>query len=151
MALSLSNPVYPDGEAARIPFLRAMFKVLLIEDSLLLQELMEGILGEVDGIDYRGCVDSEADALLHMEQFPVELVIIDIELRQGSGIGVLAALQAEPERYGSPLKVVLTNYAHASMQQRCIRLGCDAFYDKSLNTADLVEYIEQAAAARLRF
>ncbi len=125
-----------------------MFKVLLIEDSLLLQELLGGILGEIDGIDYRGAVDGETVALQQMERLPVELVIIDIELRQGSGIGVLAALQAEPERYGSPLKVVLTNYAHASMQKRCIRLGCDAFYDKSLKTAELVEFIEQAAAAR---
>ena len=125
-----------------------MFKVLLIEDSLLLQELLGGILGEIDVIDYRGSVDGEALALQQLKQFPVELVVIDIELRQGSGIGVLAALQAEPERYGSPIKVMLTNYAHASMRQRCVRLGCDAFYDKSLNTVELVEYIELAAAAR---
>lgn len=125
-----------------------MFKVLLIEDSLLLQELLGGILGEIDAIDYRGSVDGEAQALQQLMQFPVELVVIDIELRQGSGIGVLAALQAEPERYGSPIKVMLTNYAHPSMRQRCLRLGCDAFYDKSLNTVELVEYIELAAAAR---
>ena len=125
-----------------------MFKVLLIEDSLLLQELLGGILEEIDAIDYQGSVDGEAHSLQQLEQFPVELVVIDIELRQGSGIGVLAALQAEPERYGSPIKVMLTNYAHASMRQRCVRLGCDAFYDKSLNTGELVEYIELAAAAR---
>lgn len=125
-----------------------MFKVLLIEDSLLLQELLGGILGEIDAIDYRGSVDGEAKALQQLKQFPVELVVIDIELRQGSGIGVLAALQAEPECYGSPIKVMLTNYAHASMRQRCVRLGCDAFYDKSLDTLELVEYIELAAAAR---
>jgi len=125
-----------------------MFKVLLIEDSLLLQELLGGILGDIDAIDYRGSVDGEAKALQHLKQFPVDLVVIDVELRQGSGIGLLAALQAEPERYGSPIKVVLTNYAHASMHQRCVRLGCDAFYDKSLNADELVEYIELAAAAR---
>lgn len=125
-----------------------MLKVLLIEDSLLLQELLGGILVKIDSIDYGGAIYGETEAMQQMERLPIDLVIIDIELRQGSGIGILAALQAEPERYGSPLKVVLTNYAHASMERRCIRLGCDAFYDNSLKTAELVEYIKQAAAAR---
>lgn len=42
----------------------------------------------------------------------------------------MAALQQEPDRYGAPRKVVLTNFAHASMRQRCETLGVDAFFDK---------------------
>ena len=124
-----------------------MLRVLLIEDSLLLQEMLEGILSELEGIEFCGSAEGEAEALRRMEQSPIDLVIIDIELKQGSGIGVLSALQADPERYGTPRKAVLTNHAHQSVRQRCERLGMDAFFDKSLHFNQMVDYLRSAAAS----
>jgi CheY-like chemotaxis protein len=122
-----------------------MLKVFLIEDSALLQELLGGMLSELDGVDFCGCADGEAQALERLAEAPVDLVIIDIELKQGSGIGVLDALQTDSDRYGKPRKVVLTNYAHATMRQRCDRFGMDAFFDKSLHINQLIDYVVDAA------
>ncbi|WP_245538768.1 response regulator [Thiobacillus denitrificans] len=116
-------------------------KVFLIEDSALLQELLAGILGELDGVQFCGSAEGEAEALRKLAENPVDLVIIDIELRQGSGIGVLDALQTDSDLYGNPRKAVLTNYAHASMRQRCERFGMDAFFDKSLHLNQLIDYV----------
>jgi len=125
-----------------------MLKVFLIEDSPLLQELLAGMLSEMDGVEFCGCADGEAEALRRLAANPVDLVIIDIELKQGSGIGVLDALQTDSGRYGKPRKAVLTNYAHASMRQRCERFGMDAFFDKSLHLNDLIDYVVEAANNR---
>jgi DNA-binding NarL/FixJ family response regulator len=122
-----------------------MLKVFLIEDSALLQELLGGMLSELDGVDFCGSADGEAQALQRLAEAPVDLVIIDIELKQGSGIGVLDALQTDSDRYGKPRKVVLTNYAHATMRQRCDRFGMDAFFDKSLHLNQLIDYVVDAA------
>lgn len=122
-----------------------VLKVMLIEDSTLLQELLSGILSDLDGVELCGTVDSEAEALHRMAESPVDLAIIDIQLKEGSGIGVLAALQADPTRYGAPRKVVLTNFAHATMRQRCASLGMDAFFDKSLHINQLIDYVSDAA------
>lgn len=126
----------------------SMLKVFLIEDSLLLQELLGGILGELDGVEFCGCAEGETEALSRLAETPVDLVIIDIELKQGSGIGVLDALQTDSGLYGSPGKVVLTNYAHTTMRQRCDRFGMDAFFDKSMQINQLVEYVNEAAARK---
>jgi DNA-binding NarL/FixJ family response regulator len=122
-----------------------MLKVFLIEDSALLQELLGDILSELEGVEFCGCASGEVQALQQLAEALVDLVIIDIELKQGSGIGVLGALQDDSDRYGKPRKVVLTNYAHATMRQRCDRLGTDAFFDKSLHIDQLIDYVVDAA------
>jgi DNA-binding NarL/FixJ family response regulator len=137
------TPLLADAEQA--PRDSSMLKVFLIEDSALLQELLGGMLSELDGVDFCGSADGEAQALQRLAEAPVDLVIIDIELKQGSGIGVLDALQTDSDRYGKPRKVVLTNYAHATMRQRCDRFGMDAFFDKSLHIDQLIDYVVDAA------
>ena len=116
-------------------------KILLIEDSKLLQELLCGILQELDGIELCGTAEGQSEALQKMAMSPVDMAIIDIQLKEGSGTGVLAALQADPERFGTPRKIVLTNFAHATMRQRCASLGVDAFFDKSLHINQLIDYV----------
>ena len=141
---SLNKTPFP-ADGKRPPGDASLLKVFLIEDSALLQELLGGMLSELDGVDFCGCADGEAQALQRLAEAPVDLVIIDIELKQGSGIGVLDALQTDSERYGKPRKVVLTNYAHATMRQRCDRFGMDAFFDKSLHINQLIDYVVDAA------
>lgn len=120
-------------------------KVFLIEDSALLQELLVDVLGEIKGVELAGCAEGENEALQRLSESPVDVVVIDIELKQGSGIGVLDALRHTPERYGDPRKVVLTNFCYASMRQRCESLGTDAFFDKSLHIDRLIGFVEEAA------
>jgi DNA-binding NarL/FixJ family response regulator len=120
-------------------------KVFLIEDSALLQELLAGMLSELDGVEFCGCADGETAALRQLAENQADLVIIDIELKQGSGIGVLDALQTDSGLYGKPRKVVLTNYSNPSMRQRCERFGMDAFFDKSLHLNELIDYVINAA------
>jgi len=142
---SSSNKTPLPADAERVPRDSSMLKVFLIEDSELLQELLGSMLSELDGIEFCGCADGEAQALQRLAEAPVDLVIIDIQLKQGSGIGVLDALQTDSDRYGKPRKVVLTNFAHATMRQRCDRLGMDAFFDKSLHIDQLIDYVLDAA------
>src|SRR3569833_3464336 len=110
----------------------SMLKVFLIEDSLLLQELLGGILGELDGVECCGCAEGETEALGRLAETPVDLVIIDIELKQGSGIGVLDALQTDSGLYGSPDKVVLAGCARAAGRRRGGRGGGGAGGDEAM-------------------
>ncbi|MBU2640835.1 MAG: response regulator [Gammaproteobacteria bacterium] len=142
---SPNNPPSPTVNANRGGHPSLMLKVFLIEDSPLLQELLAGMLSELDGVEFCGCADGETAALRQLAENQADLAIIDIELKQGSGIGVLDALQTDSGLYGKPRKVVLTNYANASMRQRCERFGMDAFFDKSLHINELIDYVVDAA------
>jgi DNA-binding NarL/FixJ family response regulator len=72
-----------------------------------------------------------------------DLVIIDIFLRTGSGLGVISA--ARRKRPQAAL-VVLSNYATEEMQSRCLASGADRVFDKSRDIDQLVAYCVAVAA-----
>lgn len=139
----MNNPAV-SVQGARRRSAPPLLKVFLIEDSALLRELLGDMLSELEGVELCGSAEGEAEAMRQLALTQVDLVIIDIELKQGSGIGVLDTLQTDSDRYGNPRKAVLTNYAHATMRQRCERLGMDAFFDKSLHINQLMDYVVDA-------
>ena len=66
-----------------------------------------------------------------------DLAILDLFLKQGSGLGVLAACR---DRKPTQKVVVLSNYATADIRQRCAQLGVDAVFDKSNEIDALLDY-----------
>ena len=70
-----------------------------------------------------------------------DLAIVDLFLKQGSGLGVLEACR---NRLVHQKVIVLSNYATADIRKRCAQLGVDAVFDKSNEIDALVDYcIEQ--------
>jgi DNA-binding NarL/FixJ family response regulator len=73
-----------------------------------------------------------------------DLVIVDIFLKGGSGLGVLRALRGLP--HGGRV-VVLSNYATADMRRNCLELGADRVFDKSHEIDALILYCAGLAGA----
>ena len=70
-------------------------------------------------------------------QHRCDLVIVDIFLKSGSGLGVLKAAAST----GLPAKlVVLSNYATPDMRRKCLELGADRVFDKSNEIDALILY-----------
>lgn len=65
------------------------------------------------------------------------LAIVDLFLRPGSGIKVLAACR---DRKPEQKIVVLSNYATSDMRKICMSLGADAVFDKSREVDALIDY-----------
>ncbi|ATE62201.1 response regulator [Thauera sinica] len=127
---------------------RPALRIVLIEDSPKLRALLRGMLGELPGVEVVADADDEHGALARLEQHRADLAIVDLELREGSGMGVLRALQAEPLRFGRPRAVVLSNHGHEAVRARCEKLGVERFFDKSFQMDELLDYIEDAVAGR---
>lgn len=120
-------------------------RVLLVEDSPKLCAMLRDLLDEIEGVQVVADADDEPGALLALEQGQADLAIVDLELRAGSGLGVLARLKAEPERFGAPRAVVFSNYGHKALRERCAVLGAERFFDKSLQIDELIDYVQRAA------
>ena len=118
-------------------------KTYIVEDNPTIRENLIGTLEELASIDAVGMADTENDgkAWLAARGKDWDLAIVDLFLKQGSGLGVLASCR---NRGPSQKVVVLSNYATADIRQRCAQLGVDAVFDKSNEIDALVEYcIEQ--------
>ena len=122
----------------------SLLKTYIVEDSPVILASLIALLEEMAPVEVVGTADSEATAVewLNEPAHQNDLVIIDIFLKRGSGLGVLKALHAKaPE---SRL-VVLSNYATADIRRTCLQLGADRVFDKSNEIDALVHYCESIA------
>jgi DNA-binding NarL/FixJ family response regulator len=114
-------------------------RTYIVEDNATIRENLIGTLEELASVASLGWAESESDARHWLENNRAcwDLAIVDLFLKQGSGLGVLEACQ---ERGRGQRVVVLSNYATDDMRQRCAQLGADAVFDKSNEIDALVDY-----------
>jgi len=117
-------------------------KTYIVEDSLVIRENLIATLEELTPIKVIGVAEDESTAVQWLRQadVAVDLVIIDIFLKTGSGLGVI---QAGAELSEAPKLVVLTNYATQDMRRKCFQLGADEVFDKSHDIDGLIQYCRQ--------
>ncbi|MEO5607315.1 MAG: response regulator [Polaromonas sp.] len=123
-------------------------KTYIVEDNPTIRENLIGTLEELACVTAVGSAETENDgkAWLNDHRQQWDLAIVDLFLKQGSGLGVLAACR---DRKSRQKVVVLSNYATADIRQRCAQLGVDAVFDKSNEIDALVEYCLEQNATRL--
>ncbi len=122
-------------------------KTYIVEDNPTIRENLIATLEELAGVSAVGTSETENEGKQWLSENLGEwdLAIVDLFLKQGSGLGVLAACRGR-----DPMQkvVVLSNYATADIRQRCAQLGVDAVFDKSNEIDALVDYcIKQSRSA----
>jgi DNA-binding NarL/FixJ family response regulator len=120
-------------------------KAFIVEDSAVIRENLVAALEELAPIEVVGTAADEPGAVSWLRSAGQEcdLVIIDIFLKTGSGLGVLRAASELPK----PMRlVVLSNYATPDMRRKCIELGASRVFDKSNEIDSLMLYCERLAS-----
>ena len=114
-------------------------RAFIVEDSPVIRENLVAALEEMAPIQVVGTADDEASAVdwLSGSENRADLVVVDIFLKSGSGLGVLKAAAGMPN--GLKL-VVLSNYATPDMRRKCLELGADRVFDKSNEIDALILY-----------
>ncbi len=120
---------------------------VIVEDNPALLELLTGMLDGIDGIRVVGSAASEADAIALIHATRPQLAIVDLELREGTGLKVLSAIQSTPRDSGSTRAVVFSNHSHPVVRSRCLALGAEAFFDKSFQMDELLEFVHGVSGA----
>ena len=115
----------------------------LVEDSATIRENLISTLEEVAPVKVVGFAETEheASAWLSEHNGDWKLAIVDLFLKQGSGLGVLKGCQ---NRNDDQKVVVLTNYATSDIRRRCAELGSDAVFDKSNELEELMDFCTRA-------
>lgn len=143
MAILLFTP--PDAS----PLPMSALKTFIVEDSPVILENLVATLEELDNLEVVGSVADEHSAVAQLREDPqrADLLIIDVFLRQGSGLGVL--MEAQRLKL-SARRVVLTNYATEDVRRRCALLGAERVFDKSCELDDLISYCADLSGSSSR-
>lgn len=117
----------------------AALKAYIVEDNAIIRDNLVETLTELAGIQTVGCSATEQDACSWLAQHPRDwqLLVVDLFLLQGSGLGVLKGCR---QRSSRQRVVVLSNYATADIRRRCLAGGADAVFDKSTELDQFLAY-----------
>lgn len=119
-------------------------KTYIVEDSAVIRDNLIATLHELTSVEVVGYSEDERSATTWLNQThnEADLVIVDIFLKSGSGLGVL---QSAASAFIKRKWVVFSNYATPAMRSKCMALGADRLFDKSTEIEGLIAYCDQLA------
>ncbi|WP_394787264.1 response regulator transcription factor [Rhodoferax sp.] len=123
----------------------SQLRTFIVEDSPVIRESLIATLEELVPVKVIGTAEDETHAVewLTEPKNHADLVIVDIFLKAGSGLGVLRAVHAMAEHRNL---VVLSNYATKDMRRKCLELGAHKVFDKSNEIDALIQYCSELAS-----
>ena len=103
-------------------------KVFIVEDSKVIRGLIESMLIDLPMIELVGSAGDEAGAIMGIEKLLPDVVILDLNLKPGSGISVLEKFK---NGHAGIKFIVLTNYVDDFYFKSCKAAGANYFFDKT--------------------
>lgn len=122
---------------------RTVLRVLLVEDSPRIADRIRDLLQTEVGAEVVYVAADEQGAIRAAQDCDADVMILDLQLRQGTGFGVLKALGS-----GRPTTIIMTNYALPQYRAKAMKLGVEYFLDKSVDFERLPEIFAEISNQR---
>jgi len=115
-------------------------KVLIVEDNELNMKLFHDLL-EAHGVDTIETRDGKEVLELAREHKP-DLILMDIQLPEISGLDVTKALKADEELKSIPV-IAVTAFAMKGDEQKIREGGCEDYISKPISVTHFLEVIQK--------
>ncbi|MEQ8361493.1 MAG: response regulator transcription factor [Cyclobacteriaceae bacterium] len=112
--------------------------ILIIEDSVSITWRLLSFLREIENLEIIGSVRNGTSGLKRIKSDKPDIVLLDLQLPGINGLKIIETLQDQTK----PHIIVFTNNSNYYFKNRCLALGANEFYDKS------VQFEEAVAAVR---
>lgn len=117
-------------------------QILLVEDNLVNQRLAVRLLEKQGHQVIVANNGREAIAALEQERF--DLVLMDIQMPEMSGLEATAVIRAREQETGAHIPIVaMTAHAMQGDRERCLAAGMDGYISKPIQTAELFKLIAE--------
>jgi two-component system, OmpR family, response regulator len=121
-------------------------KVLLVEDSISLAERLSETIRCIAGVNLIGTTDTEGVAIAVAIKEDVDVIVLDLHLKHGTGFGVMRALSTLQRK---PTVIVLTNFGLPEYEKASLAFGATRFLDKARDFARLPELLVEIREEQL--
>lgn len=122
-------------------------RVFIVDDSPQLTDMFSELFGDPETIDIVGICDSALNACEEIRLTKPDVVIVDLQLKDGSGFDVVKGIRLLPEATGIVV-ILFTNHASRELHQHAVALGANYFLDKSRDLEKVVEILQEKVRAR---
>ncbi|HFR3591749.1 response regulator transcription factor [Streptococcus suis] len=123
-------------------------RILVAEDQAMLRDALCQLLGFQDAVEAVLQAENGSQAIALLEKEPVDVVLLDIEMPEKTGLDVLEWVRGQP----LPVKVVImTTFKRPGYFERAVKTDVDAYVLKERSIADLMRTIETVLAGRKEY
>lgn len=104
-------------------------RVFLVDDLISMHSLMQEVFARIGGLKLAATATTEGEAKMWLEDHPQgwDLAVVDLVLREGSGMGVIGRCK---EKNRTAPVAVFSAYVTPVLREHCLRLGADAVFSK---------------------
>ena len=117
-----------------------LMHALVVEDSPQIAERLVELVSVPDRVEVVATAATEDEALAACDRHTIDRAIVDLQLAQGTGFGVIRRLRAASGEHAACI-VVLTNHAVPALKVAAFEAGADFFLDKSKDFATIPRLI----------
>ncbi len=140
------RPVRPLDYDSR-PDAEELMNALVVEDSPQIAERLVELVSVPNRVEVIATAATEDEALAACDRYTIGLAIVDLQLAQGTGFGVIRRLRAATGSNPACI-VVLTNHAVPALKVAAFEAGADYFLDKSKDFATIPRLIGELLSGK---
>ena len=115
-------------------------KVFIVDDSAQLAEMLGELLADPGNVEVVGTVDSVGGALAEIERLLPDMVIVDLQLKDGNGFQIAEGVARLADAARIDI-VFFTNHTSPEFVRRAAELNVTHFLDKTKDHGKLVELV----------
>lgn len=117
-------------------------RIFLVEDSTDVRDWIIETVNGIQGVTLAGFSEEENDALEKIGAESFDILILDIELKQGNGMNLLKTL-AKSNKYIDNLKIIFSNNVSQVYRRAGEQYGVRFFFDKTSEFTKLRTLLEE--------
>lgn len=121
-------------------------RIFLVDDHPLFREGLAGLINRLPDLKVCGEAETVVDAIEGMKRGKVDAVIVDLSLREGSGIELIKAIRTQ---FPSTAILVLSMHDERRYAERCIRAGARGYVMKAESATQVVAALRDVLAGKL--
>lgn len=121
-------------------------RIFLVDDHPLVREWLGQLLSSEPGFEVIGQAEDAAPGLAAMTGNPPDIAIVDLSLRNGSGLDLIKELR---EKLPAVQVIVLSMHEELAHVERALRAGAAGYVMKRESTTRIVEAIRAVRAGRV--
>jgi two-component system, chemotaxis family, chemotaxis protein CheY len=115
-------------------------RILVVDDQRTMRMLICSTLAALQCKKVAECCDG-VEALAHLADHPVDLIISDVNMPRLDGFGLLRAVRSQPETEKTPF-IMLTSRGDLALVKDAVTLGVNNYIIKPFNMATIKTKLE---------
>ena len=126
---------------------RSPLTVFIADDSEPVADMLTELISAPGRIEVIGVGATEEAAIESIRSMKPDVVVLDLQLKTGSGTNVIRAVRAIDDLASTRL-MVASNHTAPQLKAGCLELGADGYFDKVKELGALADALSALAEAK---